>query len=46
MACEDIELATTLAKTIKGIDKESNIFSSNWIKNGRSSKKIRYENCL
>jgi Uncharacterized proteins, homologs of lactam utilization protein B len=29
MACEDIELATVLAKTIKDLDKGLNLFSSN-----------------
>ena len=46
MACEDIELATILAKTIKEINKDLILSSPNWIKDARSSKKIRYEDCL
>ena len=39
MACEDIELATILAKTIKSISKDL-ISSTYWIKNARGKKKL------
>ena len=46
MACEDIELATILAKTIKTIDKDLIYLVPTGSKMELGSKKIRYENCL
>jgi UPF0271 protein len=46
MACEDIELATTLAKTIKGISKDLIYLVPTGSKMEKAAKKIRYENRL
>ena len=46
MACEDIELATTLAKAINEISKELIYLVPTGSKNGSSSKKTEYEDSL
>ncbi len=46
MACEDINLANILAKTIYSIDKELIYLVPTGFKNGNCSKKIKHEDCL
>ena len=46
MACEDIDLATTLAKAINEISKDLIYLVPTGSKMEQAAKKIRYENCL
>ena len=45
MACEDIELATTLAKTIKGISKDLIYLVPTGSKMEEAAKKLDMKNC-